>query len=173
MRLARDEADETPPEKKLSDEQRAALRLQIERQTLSLVWSLTKRDIETTARGVVGALLDGVNGDGDGVNGDGVNAAVQQSAGDRRAKADALLVLGSVFGKARGFAEVVHGELPPAAEQASRLTLHDGWCPPPPSLTVVCPPRRSGSPTRCFAPCWVVCPSFSRRCASSPCRRAS
>lgn len=38
VRLARDEADETPPEKKLSDEQRAALRAQIEKQTLSLVW---------------------------------------------------------------------------------------------------------------------------------------
>ena len=56
-KLSRDAKPETPPEKRLSEAQRAELTERVQKRTLAIVWAITKRQIETTARSVVDELL--------------------------------------------------------------------------------------------------------------------
>ena len=55
-RLARDARPETPPERRLTDVQRAELEERVKRRTMDLAWAMTARDIEATARAVVDAV---------------------------------------------------------------------------------------------------------------------
>ena len=57
VRLAQSAQPEAPEALRLSEEQQAELRQQLERTTLRLLWQLTQRDVEDTARAVVAKLL--------------------------------------------------------------------------------------------------------------------
>ena len=60
VKLARDAREETPAAQRLTEEQKAELLASLQKKTLELVWTLTKRDIEKTVRAVVSdALCDG------------------------------------------------------------------------------------------------------------------
>ena len=56
-RLARDARPETPPERRLTDVQRAELEERVKRRTMDLAWAMTKRQVEATARAVVDSVL--------------------------------------------------------------------------------------------------------------------
>lgn len=57
MRLRRDNDPATPPEARLTDEQRAILEAEVLNKTMSLMWTVTKREIQQTLRSVVDEVL--------------------------------------------------------------------------------------------------------------------
>ena len=101
VRLAQSAQPEAPEALRLSEEQQAELRQQLERTTLRLLWQLTQRDVEDTARAVVAKLLQ--------------EPGLEPRR--RQARADALLLVGGVFGQARGFEQAVHGGPAPVGER--------------------------------------------------------
>ena len=104
--MAQNAQPETPEALRLSDEQQAELRQQIERTTLRLLWQLTQRDVEDTARRVVAQLLQ--------------EPGLEPRR--RQARADALLLVGGVFGRARGFEQAVNGGPAPVGERVRGST---------------------------------------------------
>lgn len=58
VQLSRDGNPETPPEKKLSEQQRKDLEARILQKTMDIMWTMTKRDIQQTLRSVVDELLE-------------------------------------------------------------------------------------------------------------------
>jgi len=101
VRLAQSAQPEAAEAVRLSEEQQAELRQQLERTTLRLLWQLTQRDVEDTARAVVAQLLH--------------EPGLEPRR--RQARADALLLVGGVFGRARGFEQAVHGGPAPVGER--------------------------------------------------------
>ena len=106
VRLAQNSQPETPEALRLSEEQQAELRQQVERTTLRLLWQLTQRDVEDTARRAVVELLQ--------------EPGLEPRR--RQARADALLLVGGVFGRARGFEQTINGGPAPVGERVRGST---------------------------------------------------